>query len=91
MACAAWRAAPADIAALRQRFEPLTEAVVALHAAVGHRGTTPFYLMHCPMAFDNKGADWLQRDARLANPYFGARMLRCGSTERELPARGGGR
>ncbi len=32
----------------------------------------------CPMAFDNKGADWLQMDEDIRNPYFGASMLKCG-------------
>lgn len=36
-------------------------------------------LAHCPMAFGNKGAPWLQSaETPLANPYFGAEMLRCG-------------
>jgi Cu(I)/Ag(I) efflux system membrane fusion protein len=30
------------------------------------------------MAFDNKGADWLQTDEDTRNPYFGASMLKCG-------------
>jgi Cu(I)/Ag(I) efflux system membrane fusion protein len=31
------------------------------------------------MAFDNRGADWLQVEPLIANPYFGATMLRCGT------------
>ena len=34
------------------------------------------------MAFDFRGASWLQEEGELANPYFGAEMLRCGSVER---------
>lgn len=74
--------------ALRVRFESLTEHMLGLHAATGHPGSKPLYRMHCPMAFDNKGADWLQRGKTLANPYFGASMLRCGSVKSELPAAG---
>ncbi|MCP4571079.1 MAG: efflux RND transporter periplasmic adaptor subunit [bacterium] len=33
---------------------------------------------HCPMAFDDQGADWLQLVTETANPYFGDSMLRCG-------------
>ena len=36
------------------------------------------------MAFDFKGADWLQRTKTIDNPYFGASMLRCGEITREL-------
>lgn len=34
--------------------------------------------MHCPMAVGGKGADWIQTQEPLKNPYFGAMMLRCG-------------
>lgn len=42
------------------------------------------YRFHCPMAFDNKGAHWLQDDAKIANPYFGSAMPRCGSLAEEI-------
>lgn len=35
-------------------------------------------IAYCPMAFDNRGAYWLQTGHEILNPYFGARMLRCG-------------
>ena len=35
------------------------------------------------MALDGAGADWIQEGEQVANPYYGADMLRCGSlTER---------
>jgi hypothetical protein len=34
------------------------------------------------MAFDNQGAYWLQASETVANPYFGAEMLRCGAIKR---------
>jgi Cu(I)/Ag(I) efflux system membrane fusion protein len=34
------------------------------------------------MAFDGKGGSWLQKDATVANPYYGAMMLRCGSVSK---------
>jgi Cu(I)/Ag(I) efflux system membrane fusion protein len=30
------------------------------------------------MAFNDKGADWLQKDEDIRNPYFGASMYTCG-------------
>ena len=83
----AWRRAAAklrveadavDIEAARDRFEAMSEGVVALQRRFGHHGTQTWHLAHCPMAFDNTGADWLQRGTRIDNPYFGASMLRCG-------------
>jgi Cu(I)/Ag(I) efflux system membrane fusion protein len=40
--------------------------------------------MHCPMAADNRGADWLQSNEELRNPYFGSAMLTCGEIVERL-------
>lgn len=80
-----------DIEALRQGFELITGPLVVLVEAGGNVSGETLYLMHCPMAFDNRGSDWLQRGSQLANPYFGAMMLRCGTTKEEIPVSGGGR
>lgn len=39
------------------------------------------YHQHCPMAFDNKGAMWVSETKEIKNPYFGDKMLKCGSNE----------
>jgi Cu(I)/Ag(I) efflux system membrane fusion protein len=36
------------------------------------------------MAFDDKGADWLQLDEDILNPYFGASMLKCGEVKKVI-------
>jgi len=36
----------------------------------------------CPMADDFKGGFWLSTDAAIKNPYYGSKMLTCGSTKR---------
>jgi Cu(I)/Ag(I) efflux system membrane fusion protein len=41
--------------------------------------TSGLIVMNCPMVYDDRGADWLQADEALRNPYFGASMLHCGS------------
>ena len=41
-------------------------------------------VMHCPMADENRGADWLQASDPLKNPYYGAMMLTCGETTETL-------
>lgn len=43
-----------------------------------------WYEAYCPMARDGEGAAWLQPDARLQNPYFGAAMLGCGDLVRQF-------
>lgn len=73
-----------SIDALRVAFEPLSMIVLKLQRAVGHSGGEPHVEAHCPMAFDDKGASWLQLGSEISNPYFGASMLRCGSVEAEF-------
>jgi Cu(I)/Ag(I) efflux system membrane fusion protein len=43
--------------------------------------TQPLYRMSCPMVYGDTGADWLQANGDLRNPYFGASMLHCGETK----------
>ena len=47
----------------------------------GHHENRELFLVHCPMAFNNEGADWLQTDDVINNPYFGSQMLDCGSIQ----------
>lgn len=37
------------------------------------------YQIHCPMARDGKGANWMSLTDEVRNPYFGNKMLKCGS------------
>ncbi|MBK5285738.1 MAG: DUF3347 domain-containing protein [Bacteroidia bacterium] len=46
--------------------------------------TTDLYYQFCPMANDNKGAYWVSEDAKIRNPYFGKRMMTCGSTKETI-------
>lgn len=39
------------------------------------------YLLHCPMAFNDTGADWLSSSTEIKNPYFGSKMLTCGEVK----------
>ncbi len=71
------------IAALREDFERLSFVILTLEAAFGHSGITTVHRAYCPMAFDFKGAEWLQRSNVVNNPYFGDMMLRCGEIRQE--------
>lgn len=71
--------AAADIAAARRAFETLSIALVSVAKNVGTGMAEPLYLYHCPMAFGNSGAEWLQRADQTENPYMGSAMFRCGS------------
>ena len=67
----------------RQEFEMISDALWSLTRTVKYEGQKVYY-QFCPMAFDNKGAYWLSKDANIRNPYFGDKMLTCGSTQDSL-------
>jgi membrane fusion protein, copper/silver efflux system len=68
----------ADIGALRAAFESISSALLIVVNEFGHAGAAELREAFCPMAFDDKGAAWLQTGDTIANPYFGSSMLRCG-------------
>lgn len=66
-----------DIKAMRAHFASLSGVMQVLAMSFGFGDDQPVFLLHCPMAFNNKGAIWLQHNAETRNPYFGATMLKC--------------
>jgi len=66
------------IEAARQEFELLSSELIAVVKQFGIPENRSLHRIHCPMAFNNKGADWLQSNADTLNPYFGASMPKCG-------------
>ncbi|GAA4275646.1 DUF3347 domain-containing protein [Aquimarina mytili] len=42
------------------------------------------YKQFCPMAFDGEGGYWLSDSKGIRNPYFGDKMLKCGSVKSVL-------
>lgn len=42
------------------------------------------YSQFCPMANDGKGAYWLSKEDKVKNPYYGKKMLTCGSVKETL-------
>jgi Cu(I)/Ag(I) efflux system membrane fusion protein len=75
-----------DLEEQRTQFSFLTQALVGVIGAFGSRDT--LYLQHCPMAFDNSGADWLSDASTILNPYFGDKMLKCGKVTATFTAQG---
>jgi len=66
-----------DIDAMRAEFRPLSEEIGVLAGAFGFGEAGPVFELHCPMAFDNRGAVWYQDNEEVRNPYYGASMLKC--------------
>ena len=83
-----------DIEKFRAAFALLSEQMPAVIRTFGLTSASPVYVLKCPMAFNNRGATWLQKDKETRNPYFGARMFKCGSVvdtiagESDKPAEG---
>lgn len=72
-------AATDDQEAQRAHFSTLSNHAYNLAKSFGAGRT--IYHDHCPMAFDNKGAMWLSEKKEISNPYFGEKMMTCGSVE----------
>lgn len=65
-----------DIEAARVQFQVITEPITTGATLFGSP-ERKIWRYHCPMAFDNTGAFWLQNNEDTRNPYFGASMLKC--------------
>jgi Cu(I)/Ag(I) efflux system membrane fusion protein len=66
-----------DIRAARSAFALLSDEMIALVKSFGLGDAGPIFELHCPMAFDGRGASWLQNNDQTRNPYYGAEMLQC--------------
>lgn len=79
-----------DIKVARSAFLAISKDLAKMVEHVGTSGKSDVIKMHCPMAFNNKGGDWLQNSDDLLNPYFGKMMLKCGSAQETLASAKGG-
>ncbi len=78
--------AATDLAGVRAVLPDLTARVLELERTAGPPEGEIHRLIFCPMAFDNKGAHWVQREKTVLNPYFGKSMLRCGTVRDSFEA-----
>lgn len=67
-----------DLAHQRDHFASLSKNVYAL--AKSSKPEDTIYYQNCPMFNDGKGANWLSREDKVRNPYYGSQMLTCGKT-----------
>ncbi|MFT4771797.1 MAG: hypothetical protein ACI83L_002524 [Cryomorphaceae bacterium] len=67
----------------REHFNTLSENIYTLVKAIG-ANESKLYRQYCPMAFENEGAYWISAEKEINNPYFGDKMLHCGSVKEEL-------
>jgi len=73
-----------DIASTRSEFALLSEKLLVVVQRFGVTSVGNIFELHCPMAFDGRGATWLQNNDQTKNPYFGASMLTCAHKVQKL-------
>src|SRR5258706_4591154 len=69
-----------DLDKIRKTFASLSTAMAAMVKG-GQLSHGMLYLEYCPMANNNAGAYWLANEKEIKNPYFGDKMLKCGSVK----------
>lgn len=70
-----------SVDAQRKQFDGLSSGMIALAKATKPAKT---YVQFCPMAAEGKGAFWLSDKREVRNPYYGDKMLKCGSVKEEI-------
>jgi hypothetical protein len=68
----------------RREFKALSNGIQLLIEEQGTTGMQDLYVVRCRMAFKDKGANWIQADTAVTNPYFGAQMPRCGNVLKQI-------
>jgi len=72
-----------DIEMQRAAFEAISIAMYDLLQSLKPSGIVA-YNQYCPMAFNDKGANWLSAADSIMNPYYGKKMLHCGEVKETL-------
>lgn len=75
-----------DVDDQREQFDLLSTSMISLAKATkpAKREAAPTYVQFCPMAANGKGASWLSEKKEVRNPYYGDKMLKCGSVKEEI-------
>lgn len=67
----------------RKAFSDLSNEMASL-LKDGKLSMGELYLEYCPMANNNEGAYWVSNEKAIKNPYFGDKMLKCGSVKETI-------
>lgn len=70
---------PAGLAQARRDFEPFSTAVADAAQRAGLHESAKLHVFQCSMSPVLGKGRWLQRSSGAKNPFFGARMLGCGT------------
>lgn len=66
----------------REHLVMMSQDVYDLVKGFGANQT--LYVAKCPMANENKGANWLSETKEISNPYMGKKMPKCGTVEKVI-------
>lgn len=73
-----------NLDSLRTQFGEVSNILKVILEEYEYKENLKLYLVFCPMAFNNKGAYWLQdTDSHIENPYLGTKILKCGEVRSE--------
>lgn len=73
-----------DEESLRRALSTLTDSLTPIIRKSANDRLEALFLVHCPMAFEYTGANWLSRRPVVENPYFGSEMFACGDVVETL-------
>ncbi|MGQ9662816.1 MAG: DUF3347 domain-containing protein [Kiritimatiellia bacterium] len=76
-----------DIGDAHKAFVSLSSNITETLFLLGPVFSNSVYELRCPMALGGTGANWLQKDQDIRNPYLGAEMLKCGEVIRTIAER----
>jgi hypothetical protein len=66
----------------REHFESLSTDLKDLIVLTGSDRT--LYQTYCPMYNNSEGGTWLSETTGIKNPFYGSKMLKCGSVQQEI-------
>lgn len=72
-----------DLKEQRKHFATLSKELYTILKEMGVKEKT-LYWIHCPMAMDGEGANWLSLSQDILNPYLGKQMPSCGKIQEIL-------
>ncbi|KAA3619394.1 MAG: efflux RND transporter periplasmic adaptor subunit [Calditrichaeota bacterium] len=72
-----------EIGVVRSQFVHLSNQIIGLAKTFGPF-EKPVFVQFCPMANNDKGAEWLSLEEEIRNPYFGESMLTCGEVRHTI-------
>jgi hypothetical protein len=75
-------AGSSDINVQRTAFLELSSGVEEMVS--GALASGEIYKQYCPMAFEGNGGAWLSSSEEIRNPYYGDKMLKCGSVRETI-------